>query len=86
MAAWRGHIGSVFYFLHSDGSTFFFLTTLVPFFVLIIYVSFVVRGLTKYAYLNRIEFNWTVNYFAFINSFYSYCILDFNVSEYYLYF
>ena len=82
MAAWRGHIGSVFYFLHSDGSTFFFLTTLVPFFVLIIYVSFVVRGLTKYAYLNHIEFNWTVNYFRLLTLFILILFLDVNVSEY----
>ena len=82
MAAWRGHIGSVFYFLHSDGSTFFFLTTLVPFFVLIIYVSFVVRGLTKYAYLNKIEFNWTVNYFRLLTLFILILFLDVNVSEY----
>ena len=61
MAAWRGHIGSVFYFLHSDGSSFFFLTTLVPYFVLIIYLAIVTFGLTKYSFFNRVEFNWTVS-------------------------
>ncbi|XP_066921060.1 CKLF-like MARVEL transmembrane domain-containing protein 4 [Clytia hemisphaerica] len=60
MAAWRGHIGSTFYLLHVDGSSFFFFTILLPFFVKVGYLLLVVLGLIKYRYIDRLDWNFTV--------------------------
>ena len=63
MLGWRGHVGSVFYLLHGDGSSFYFFTTLLPFFIMIIYVAITFFGLDKKSLLNRVNWDLTVSIF-----------------------